>query len=160
MLFRSTYTGIYDFWQYSSQGVGLSGIRSSYVDLDFWYDDGTLSGGKDYSIIFDADYYLSKYPDMKRYEGNPAAMLQHFLTVGAAEGRQGSKYYDPSFYRNRYPDLRAAFGDNWKAYFDHYCDYGIKEGREAFGLDYMRGFETVYEGVDYKSVYEDRKSVV
>ena len=149
-----TYTGIYDFWQYSSQGVGLSGIRSSYVDLDFWYDDGTLSGGKDYSAIFDADYYLSKYPDMKQFEGNPAAMLQHFLTNGAAEGRRGSKYYDPSFYRNRYPDLRAAFGDNWKAYFDHYYDYGIKEGREAFGLDYMRGFETVYEGVDYKSVYD------
>lgn len=150
----ATYTGVYDFWQYSSQGVGLSGIRSAYVDLDFWYDDGTLSAGKDYSTIFDADYYLSKYPDMKQYEGNPAAMLQHFLTVGAAEGRQGSKYYDPSFYRNRYPDLRAAFGDNWGAYFDHYFNYGIKEGREAFGLDFMRDFETVYEGVDYKSVYD------
>ena len=55
----ASYKGIYDFWQYSSQGVGLPGIRSAYVDLDFWYDDGTISAGKDYSSVFDADYYLS-----------------------------------------------------------------------------------------------------
>ena len=150
----NSYTGIYDFWQYSSQGVGLAGIRSEYVDLDFWYDDGTLSAGKDYSTVFDADYYLSNYPDMKQYEGNPAAMLQHFLTIGVAEGRRGSKYYDPSFYRNKYSDLRSAFGDDWKAYFDHYFNMGMKEGREAFGLDFMRDFVTIYEGVDYKCVYD------
>lgn len=42
----------YDFWQWSADGNGLGskyGVSSTDIDLDYWYDDGTISKGK-YSI--------------------------------------------------------------------------------------------------------------
>ncbi|SEI48057.1 Glycosyl hydrolases family 25 [Lachnospiraceae bacterium A10] len=40
----TSYSGIYDFWQFTSSGTSVAGIGSPTVDLDFWYDDGTIQG--------------------------------------------------------------------------------------------------------------------
>jgi len=39
--------------------------------------------------------------------------------------------FDPAFYANAYSDLRAAFGTDATMLFKHFCQYGMKEQRQA-----------------------------
>lgn len=39
--------------------------------------------------------------------------------------------FDASYYYNTYPDVAAAFGMNEAKLFDHFVNYGVKEGRSA-----------------------------
>ena len=47
------------------------------------------------------------------------------------EGRVASNNFNVNNYKARYSDLRQAFGNNNKAYFEHYMIYGIVEGRNG-----------------------------
>ncbi len=87
-----------------------------------------------YRCIFNAEYYAAKYPDLAAVFGsNEAALFNHFLTCGMAEGRQGSAEFDVNFYRAAYPDLQAVFGDDLAAYYNHYMTCGKNEGRIGAG---------------------------
>ena len=91
-----------------------------------------LPGTADYAAVYDCDYYLEKYPDLRAAFGNDDILaLQHFMKYGMKEGRQASPAFDAKYYREAYPDLNAAFGDNWAAYYQHYLKYGKAEGRVA-----------------------------
>lgn len=152
----TTYPGKYDFWQYSSTGDGYAhGMSSQYLDMDWWYDDGTIYG-QDYSPVFDATYYANRYADIKAVYGDDVAgMLQHFITYGMSEGRQGCETFNVQSYRNAYKDLRNAFGNNWKSYYIHYLNHGIREGRVGIGYETtLVGGTTVYNGIDYSPVYD------
>ena len=78
----------------------------------------------DYAPVFDAEYYLNKYPDLKAAFGNDySAALNHFITFGIKEGRQGCDDFNIDIYKGNYPDLRKAFGNNNGAYVAHYLEY-------------------------------------
>lgn len=47
------------------------------------------------------------------------------------DGVDYSPVFDPTYYANKYADLRAAFGTNATALFNHFKEYGMKEGRQA-----------------------------
>ena len=146
------YQGVYDFFQFSSQG-SVPGI-SGYVDLDYWYDDGTISG-KDYSSVFNAQYYAEHNADVKALYGNDTTLLfQHFLNCGMSEGRRGNEEFDPVSYLRQYADLRAVYGTDWTKYYEHYMTYGKAEGRSGSGCSTMQGAVTVYKGVNYSAVYD------
>lgn len=86
----------------------------------------------DYSAVFDADYYAEQYPDLKEAFGaDEAALLNHFISCGMAEGRQGSAEFNVQTYRAGYEDLQAAFGDDLTGYYLHYILCGKAEGRTA-----------------------------
>lgn len=86
----------------------------------------------DYAAVFDATYYAEHYPDLKAVFGtDEAALLNHFITCGMAEGRQGNAEFNVQSYKARYADLQAAFGDNLPAYYMHYITNGKAEGRTA-----------------------------
>ncbi len=92
----------------------------------------TKLGGVDYSAVYDFNYYMNKYPDLKKAFGNDdIKALQHFVNYGMREGRVASKNFDPAFYKKTYGDLRKAFGNNNKDYYMHYIKYGKKEGRRG-----------------------------
>ncbi len=150
------YTGAYDFWQYTSRGTSdiVAGV-SGFIDCDYWYDDGTISG-KNYAAVFNADYYAAHNPDVVAgYGSEPAALLRHFIENGMAEGRQGCESFNVLSYYNQYPDLRNAFGKNWTALYNHYMTAGVFEGRNGTGYEStMVGYKTVYNGVDYAAVYD------
>ena len=151
----SDYDGLYDFWQFTSKASGTAyGASSTYLDLDYWYDNGTIYG-KDYSSVFDPIYYSTLYPDVAATCGNNiSAMLQHFINTGMPQGRCGSPLFNPVSYRNAYPDLRKAFKTDWKSYYTHYMTSGIREGRVGTGFeDNMLGGLTTYQDVDYSAVY-------
>ena len=151
-LATTDYEKPYDFFQFSSQG-SVPGI-TGYVDLDYWYDDGTISG-QDYSAVFDATYYAEHNADVVSAVGSDAgALLSHFKNYGMAEGRQGCATFDPKSYYLQYGDLRYAYGTNWPLYYQHYMLYGKAEGRKGTGCTTMQGPTTVYNGINYASVYD------
>lgn len=123
----------------------------------------------DYSSVYDFNFYMNRYPDLKRvYGNNPVGALQHFVTSGMNERRQASKEFSVDSYINRYPDLQSAFGNNYAAYYMHYINFGKKEGRigTVDGSNVNSGnnasdnvpnntaTNTIYAGTDYGDVYD------
>ena len=77
------------------------------------------------SGLFDKQYYLDHYPDVRAAGVNP---LKHFIRHGWKEGRNPSQRFDPTYYLDQNPDVRAT-GMNPLT---HYLRYGITEGRVGF----------------------------
>ncbi|MDE6531865.1 MAG: hypothetical protein K2K96_14015 [Lachnospiraceae bacterium] len=135
-------------WQYTSSANGKTyGVSSKNIDLDKIYIDledkpvaaapqpvqsASVPGTLDYSIVFNADFYSGKYPDLKSAFGNnDAKLLEHYLTFGINEGRQAHPDFSVTMYRDLYPDLQAAYGDNLYGYVMHYMVFGRSEGRKG-----------------------------
>ena len=115
----------------------------------------TVYNGVDYSKVYDFNFYINKYADMKKYfQYDDAGAIKHFVEHGMAEGRQGSSAFDINSYKNAYPDLRKNFLNNNTKYYIHYINHGYKEKRVATGVTSMKNPVTVYNGVDYSRVYD------
>lgn len=93
------------------------------------------AANKDYSAVFNADYYYNNNADLQTVIGNDSQkLLQHFLTSGMKEGRRGSAEFNVWFYMDSYPDLMTAFGlADLTSYYEHYMSLGKAEGRNAAG---------------------------
>lgn len=61
--------------------------------------------GQILSGFFDAAWYQSRYPDVVSSGVDP---MTHFLTWGAAEGRDPNRWFDSRWYQERYPDLAVT----------------------------------------------------
>jgi len=57
------------------------------------------------SGLFDENYYLSKYPDIKQSRQDA---LLHFLRYGGFEGRKPHSDFDTNYYKALYPDVKAS----------------------------------------------------
>ncbi|MBD5095948.1 MAG: Ig-like domain-containing protein [Lachnospiraceae bacterium] len=111
--------------------------------------------GVDYSAVYDYEYYMNKYADLKNaFEGDDEAAIKHFVNYGMKEGRQAKETFDVKSYKNRYKDLRNVYGSNLKMYYIHYVNYGQREGRKATGVVEIQDPVTVYDGIDYSVVYD------
>jgi GT2 family glycosyltransferase/glycosyltransferase involved in cell wall biosynthesis len=55
--------------------------------------------------FFDPDWYLSRYPDIADSGIEP---LVHFVTHGAAEGRDPNRFFDGAWYASHYPDIGSS----------------------------------------------------
>lgn len=85
-----------------------------------------------YAPVYSYDYYRKNNADLKALFGDDRARyLEHFLSSGMAEGRQGCRTFDVAAYREKNPDLAALFGDNLKAYYLHYVEAGQYENRKT-----------------------------
>lgn len=135
-------------WQYTSSANGKTyGVSSKTIDLNKVYIDledkpveavpqpvqkPIVPGTLDYSIVFNADFYAGKYPDLEAAFGNNSAkLLEHYLAFGINEGRQAHPDFGVTRYRDLYPDLQAAYGDNLYSYVMHYMVFGRSEGRKG-----------------------------
>lgn len=78
----------------------------------------------EHSGLFDRDWYLSRYEDVKQSGMHP---IKHYLEFGAAEGRDPSPRFETRFYVATYPDV-AESGLNPLL---HYIRFGREEGRKA-----------------------------
>lgn len=114
----------------------------------------TVYNGVDYSSVYDCNYYVNKYKDIKNaYKLDDAKILAHFVNYGMKEGRQGSARFDVMSYAYKYADLRNAYKNDLKKYYMHYINYGKKEGRIATGTTSIQNCVTKYNGKDYSAVY-------
>ncbi|MBQ9277901.1 MAG: hypothetical protein IJ224_04620 [Lachnospiraceae bacterium] len=128
-------------------------------------NSSTVYGGVDYSAVYNYDYYINKYSDLKTAFGsNSSAALAHFVNFGMSEGRQASADFNVTIYKNNYTDLQRTFGNNLKSYYLHYINNGKSEGRNAKTIisgssggstaSTPGSAPTVYNGVDYSAVYD------
>ncbi len=77
------------------------------------------------SGLFDADWYLAQYPELRKdrlARNNPA---KHYYKVGAGLGLNPGPDFDTRFYLANNPDVRSA-GVNPLV---HYVRFGQDEGR-------------------------------
>jgi glycosyltransferase involved in cell wall biosynthesis len=79
------------------------------------------------SGVFDREWYLQRNPDVAAAGINP---LTHYVTKGAAEGRDPHPLFDSDWYLQHNPDV-AACGINPLA---HYISKGAAEGRDPHPL--------------------------
>lgn len=151
-VYQTDYEGDYTCWQYTSGG-SVAGI-SGRVDMNFWYDKpSTVYRGVDYASVYNFDYYMSTYSDLRSaYANNAEGALAHFVNFGMSEGRQGSEEFNVHTYRARYADLRSGFGNDLKGYYLHYLNHGKTEGRSGAGTATLVPI-TTYQGIDYSAVY-------
>lgn len=108
------------YLHYLNQGKACGMVADKFV----------LKETADYSDVFQADYYLEKYEDLKAICGNDKELAKkHFLEVGMQEGRQGCADFNPRVYRNNYFDLNRLIGMDMRQYYIHYMLIGKAEGR-------------------------------
>ena len=108
---------------------------------------------------FNVYAYANRYKDLQNaYGANLMDYYTHYAKYGAYEKRNGESYsgndirntrlnftyinlvydgvdyspeFDPVSYLDRYGDLKAAFGNDQNQAFNHFLNYGIKEGRKG-----------------------------
>ena len=109
-------------------------------------------------LVFDAEYYAIRYPDVAEMYGDDAELLfNHFLEFGIWEGRAGSDSFDVGFYIMANPDLWDIFGDDIAAYVLHYLTHGLDEGRLT-GLE-INGITKKNEKEEFKIIIFDIKNI-
>lgn len=75
------------------------------------------------SALFDTEYYLAQNPDVKSAGADPVV---HYLSHGAAEGREPSLLFSGAAYQALYPDVKLS-GVNPLV---HFLRYGEPAGRQ------------------------------
>ena len=86
-----------------------------------------LLRGKKMNPLFDREWYLEQYPDVKESEFDP---YDHYLQHGAAEGRDPNALFDTDWYLDQNPDVRES-GANPVV---HFYLHGAAEGRDPHPL--------------------------
>ena len=174
------YSISYFCWHLSNKGESSAYLktscskRSGWTDSDLtttgtWFKKVCLAGaakekptgpitiyeGVDYARVFDFNYYVNKYPDVKKAFGNDYyAVLRHFVVYGMREGRQAKSNFQVQSYKNANQDLRLAFGNDLRKYYEHYIRNGYREGRKTTGVSTVQNPVTKLNGVDYSKVYD------
>ena len=118
------------------------------------------AGGKDYSAVFDAEYYYRTYPDVQEAIGHDAdKLLNHFITSGMKEGRVAKADFDVRAYMKNNLDLLVVYGvKDLSKYYYHYMESGAKEGRVATSnkaagsADEIASFSTNYDTAEDRAV--------
>ncbi|MER2234982.1 MAG: hypothetical protein ABS901_01450, partial [Candidatus Limivicinus sp.] len=93
--------------------------------------------------LFDADYYLERYPELKSTlnlsgdvnelsDDEREILLTHFMEKGLKEKRTCSPYLNLVRYRAAHPELEKEFGDNWDKYVEYYFTVGRLKGHDPF----------------------------
>lgn len=76
----------------------------------------------DWSLVFDADYYMEQFPMLAYlYHYDKDLLLEHFQTVGIHEGRQGNAKFNVGVYYYTCSDaVYKAFQKNYEGYYLYY----------------------------------------
>ena len=82
------------------------------------------------SSLFDRDWYLRSYPDVKVAGTDP---LRHYMTLGWREGRDPGPHFSTSAYLRAHPDVRRSEANPLL----HFVEFGQQEGREISGHQFL-----------------------
>ena len=115
-----------DFYWNAYADVQNSFAADDYIGLrNHWLTSG-MQEGRQPSVLFNADYYGSRYPTLVNSGlTTPEALLRHYIDFGFQEGRQGSSEFHAPVYINQNPVVARLFGNNgyYKAY-KYYLEIG------------------------------------
>ena len=137
-------------------GEGNRGKRYSNNPYDVDYNYGDLYQSYvdacDWSLVFDADYYMEQFPYLAlQYNYDRDWLLYHFQTIGIHEGRQGCADFNVRVYLDStcdYDDhIYETFDKNWECYYFYYMlNYDSQESLETKSKD---GIEAKFQ---YKTI--------
>jgi O-antigen biosynthesis protein len=126
-------SGTNPFVHYVRKGRA-EGRVTSYVQLDFPSRSDhaqvrsglgalpdRLSEAECHRLLFDAKWYLERYPDVRELKVDP---LQHFLNHGAREGRDPHPLFHTRFYWSQLENAEDAAKDP----ISHYTSKGASQG--------------------------------
>lgn len=110
------------------QSMSASQIRTDSkvnpydVIWDYGKDWDLYVDACDWSLVFDADYYMKQFPMLAmQYHYDKDLLLRHFQTVGVHEGRQGSASFNVDAYNKNCSDpVYKAFHDHCEGYYLFY----------------------------------------
>ncbi len=115
----------------------------------------TMYQGVDYGAVYDPNYYLNHYADLRAAFANDGyALISHYVNAGMNEGRQANDWFNVNVYKNNYVDLRNAFGFDTASYIRHFVFAGCAEGRQGWLPNGSTGKVTVFNGINYSSIYD------
>ncbi len=111
--------------------VGAAAGYSGIPDAEpIWSPDAPLTyAGWNLSDVYDPEYYLAHYEDVRQYADDPEALIRHFMIYGMKEGRRGNDEFDPNLYFGRYADIREAFRNIIGMGYYNYISSGKEAGR-------------------------------
>ncbi len=74
------------------------------------------------AFVFDAEYYVNRYADLRDAYGNDEATLyEHYVNYGIEEGRAASPYFDVKFYMNQNGQaFRETMKGDYEKAFKHF----------------------------------------
>ena len=135
-------------------------VRQAGIDPLEHYDQFGWKEGRDPSAAFDNELYLARNPDVKAAGIDP---LAHYLQFGQAEGRQiyaaigkasdlgTHPGFDAEYYLLSNPDIagaaNAAGGDTFAFAYQHWTEFGWKEGRNPNAVFDTNGYLDAYRDV-------------
>ncbi len=115
----------------------------------------TVLNGQDYKYVYDYTYYTTKvHTNLAGLSDK--VVLTYFVNNGMNKQEQAISTFNVKSYRRGNQDLRKAFGMDYRSYYLHYQNYGHSESSRAnttTGITKIKNPVTVYEGFDYKKVY-------
>lgn len=115
----------------------------------------TVYKGVNYSRVYNYDYYVKRYPAVKKVCKTPEKVLAYFVTSGMTRHHRASASFDPVSYYNGNPALRKKFGKDWTKYYRHYMSTGYKlekYRKTAVGIAHIwRKYKTAYYRVMQKA---------
>ena len=92
----------------------------------------TVQDDIDYSLVYDYNFFTTKYPDVKAAFGSDdVATLANFVRWGIEGGRQGSENFNLQVYKANYPELVSVYGSVNRGYYLHYIRWGHDGGLNA-----------------------------
>lgn len=83
---------------------------------------------------FDADFYLSAYPDAHEAisQGHSASAIDHFLSKLPSGLRRPNPYFDPAYYLDQHPAVRHEMHELGLVHpLEHFLHVGYKRGYRA-----------------------------
>lgn len=107
------------------------------------------------------NYLYSKHPYIAEQVNKNLGIITTTSTTSAPnisstqkflyQGTDYSLVFNPTYYANKYNDLKKAFGTNEKNLFNHFCTYGMKEGRVASSNFNVNKYKEYY--VDLRNAF-------
>ena len=120
----------------------------------------------DWSLVFDADYYMDTFPMLAaQYHYDEDLLLMHFQTVGVHEGRQGCENFNVgAYYYNCRSNIRKSFGQDWASYYIYYMmNYSSQKSVDTASAKNRTLYQqykivkTVYQQAEFDAVNAYRK---
>lgn len=118
------------------------------VVYDFGEEYQAYVDACDWSLVFDADYYMSQYPMLAlQYHYDEEELLFHFQTIGVHEGRQGNGSFNVGAYlMNCDYDIYKAFKHDYEGYYLYYMlNYDTEKDVNTLTCDDMSQVLTQYD---------------
>ncbi len=96
----------------------------TYRPVDFY--------GEDMGLVFDADEYAARHPDIaEECGGDPELLLEAFYYDGMCEGQAGNAFFNPRTMQFYMPYLSDYLYDNWEDYYLEFMNGSAQDWMET-----------------------------